>query len=1107
MGFFSKLFRRNKTKDDVSPSKQKQYQAKTAVSASPRRGGGDSNNNNNNNSRGNSRRGVNNNNNKTSNSSRTSTAADRDSPTEHPADEDGPIVHKHRGNNGNNGNTNGLVNNSRAGAGPDLSQGSMRPVLDPSVLALQQQQQQQQQQGRSVGNMTHGNGNNLVSPRQWSGPVDLDDTDIEEEAPDQHRHYVANNNNNVPIAVLSTQRLEQFDMQPQNQPHTHHSMSMSAHVFTMDSVGPESNPRFSAGLQQMEDTRSDAESSSFNLSTDAEDTEYESLKRRGGMPHHHGGHHHNIIHHNHLNHKLSSHQQLQLDTSALSQVSSPNYMDQTDGETSAFNTDGETSVFPNLATDDDDATERGSVVSAHGLSNIMGNMSGNMSNNNIMSNSMSNQEDVMEMEPGRIQIVSISKSPMSIATNTNTAMNMNTNSNTAPTNNASPAAAGINSSPTAYHRGAALNSTTTTSQMATSNTTPTGNFSATNAFSQSFGSSGFGNHEHLFTTSGVALSSPTSLSSSQSHAQSLQESQSRVESRRNNNFTSPKNTAAAAAVTTTTSQSTAGNTNAISPRMSMSAFGDDFANFADFSNFDNQAWGTEPAAVQPTKVSRRITIETDRGSGLLAAVDQSTAAAAVSRSSATSGYPKSSASAVGHTDNSLSELLAQAKSKSSSSNRRNHNAGGSVNSAPVVTASSYYRHGIRTSRSDRNMAVAPGGSDTRSSHDATSVSDIIQSLDAANATRSKTTSGGSRSQHRSGSDALSVHSRDASASVRSAKERLREKRRREREGRRSSRSPEGESSESDDNEDSWLFDEVTGALGPRGIAADLESLSGRSNRSNTSKGGQSHRSHRSHKSHQPSRRKPKTSSGESVDSHGSRRSRSSRYSHRSSRSYISQMSEQSRSVANDLLRLEMQLAMVGSTGDAAADVVGHRSSSVVSGASVGGGRSGTSVGGGRSGTSVGGGRSGTSVGGGRSGTSVGGGSRTSRTSATHRTSSSNRRSTSSARRSRMTVVAPPGKLGIILANKADSKGTVVSGVRTSSILAEKISPGDRIVAIDGEDVSLMTVSEITTIMARKSDFERTLSVLTTPKHMDTSSMSRSPTHGTSDYDKYRYSRN
>ena len=156
------------------------------------------------------------------------------------------------------------------------------------------------------------------------------------------------------------------------------------------------------------------------------------------------------------------------------------------------------------------------------------------------------------------------------------------------------------------------------------------------------------------------------------------------------------------------------------------------------------------------------------------------------------------------------------------------------------------------------------------------------------------------------------------------------------------------------------------------------------------------------------------------------------------------MSEQSRSVANDLLRLEMQLAMVGSNSvniNSTADggSVGGRSASrrpmvgISAGASVGG------------------------------------------------RSTSSGRGISTARRSRVTVNAPPGKLGIILANKADSKGTVVSGVRTTSPLADKITPGDRIVAIDGEDVSLMTVSEITTIMARKGDFDRTLTVLTTPR--------------------------
>jgi len=97
----------------------------------------------------------------------------------------------------------------------------------------------------------------------------------------------------------------------------------------------------------------------------------------------------------------------------------------------------------------------------------------------------------------------------------------------------------------------------------------------------------------------------------------------------------------------------------------------------------------------------------------------------------------------------------------------------------------------------------------------------------------------------------------------------------------------------------------------------------------------------------------------------------------------------------------------------------------------------------------------------------------------------------------MTVVAPLGKLGIIL-NKADSKGTMVSGVRISSVLAEKISPGDCIIPIDGEDVSLMTASEITTIMACKSDFERQLTVMTTPKHLGlTSSCNHHSSHNSS----------
>jgi hypothetical protein len=449
------------------------------------------------------------------------------------------------------------------------------------------------------------------------------------------------------------------------------------------------------------------------------------------------------------------------------------------------------------------------------------------------------------------------------------------------------------------------------------------------------------------------------------------------------NFTSPKNPTFKEAPASWTTETD---------------FANDFANFADFNNV---SFPSDPIWAPYRNVQPSV-------------------------------RPIASSKPTQYTETSLSELLAQAKSKSSGNRARR--SGESVNSAPAMTAS-YIR---------QQHSLRPVGASPRVNHEITpgaSVSDIIQSLEAANSGRKNggsVTSGLHRRSTSRGDD-LSAHSRDT-GSVRSTKERLR--RRREEQQRTT-----GDSSESEDTEasENWLVDEVTGALGPRGIAADLESLSGRSNRSRSSGGGRSNRSHRSHRSHQSmSRRRGKTSGGESISSHGSRRSR---YSHRSTRSYISQMSEQSRSVANDLLRLEMQLAMVGSAENAT------------------------------------------------SGTSVGGNSRRSAT------RPSGRRSNNSARRTRITVLAPAGKLGIILVNKADGKGTVVSGVRTSSVMAEKISPGDRIVAIDGEDVSLMTVSEITTIMARKSEFERTLTVLTTPRQVASNDKARSPRAG--DYD-FRY---
>ncbi len=77
----------------------------------------------------------------------------------------------------------------------------------------------------------------------------------------------------------------------------------------------------------------------------------------------------------------------------------------------------------------------------------------------------------------------------------------------------------------------------------------------------------------------------------------------------------------------------------------------------------------------------------------------------------------------------------------------------------------------------------------------------------------------------------------------------------------------------------------------------------------------------------------------------------------------------------------------------------------------------------------------------------------------------------------LAVLAPPGKLGIVL--EEDNTGctpiaNVVGRLRISSVMANQICLGDRLVAIDDEDVSQMSVKEISEVMARKSDDEKVL---------------------------------
>eukprot|EP00984_Skeletonema_dohrnii_P025825 scaffold15009_cov79-Skeletonema_dohrnii-CCMP3373.AAC.1 len=77
----------------------------------------------------------------------------------------------------------------------------------------------------------------------------------------------------------------------------------------------------------------------------------------------------------------------------------------------------------------------------------------------------------------------------------------------------------------------------------------------------------------------------------------------------------------------------------------------------------------------------------------------------------------------------------------------------------------------------------------------------------------------------------------------------------------------------------------------------------------------------------------------------------------------------------------------------------------------------------------------------------------------------------------LAVLAPPGKLGIVLEMEdtgCTPSANVVGRLRISSVMANQVCPGDRIVAIDDEDVRHMSVQKISSIMARKTDEDKVL---------------------------------
>jgi hypothetical protein len=194
-----------------------------------------------------------------------------------------------------------------------------------------------------------------------------------------------------------------------------------------------------------------------------------------------------------------------------------------------------------------------------------------------------------------------------------------------------------------------------------------------------------------------------------------------------------------------------------------------------------------------------------------------------------------------------------------------------------------------------------------------------------------------------------------------------------------------ESSDASGNgEDRWLFRNVTQTLGPRSTSADMESLSGKSHKS--SKSWRSQRSSKSLGSRRPRKRKK----GSSVGSRGN---------HRGSFSFGSpaDISLVPRSLENDLMRLELQVASLKSTDPSKEPMVSPspHPPGVTSGSD-----------------------------------SVG-----------SKGTFSNKKVSS---KQRIIVVAPPGKLGVILANRHNGTGTVVSELRGSSPLRGALLPGDKL---------------------------------------------------------------
>jgi C-terminal processing protease CtpA/Prc len=77
------------------------------------------------------------------------------------------------------------------------------------------------------------------------------------------------------------------------------------------------------------------------------------------------------------------------------------------------------------------------------------------------------------------------------------------------------------------------------------------------------------------------------------------------------------------------------------------------------------------------------------------------------------------------------------------------------------------------------------------------------------------------------------------------------------------------------------------------------------------------------------------------------------------------------------------------------------------------------------------------------------------------------------------IYAPAGKLGVVI-DTPDDGAPVVHAIKDSSVIAEKLQVGDKLVAVDDEDVRTMTAIKVSKLISRKSgNPTRKLSIIRT----------------------------